>query len=119
MQESRFVPVADLNFLLYPPFHTFRPHVRRYGGIRYVRVLDVLLPEPGAFYVMDRGYLDFLTNSFAIPSTTVAELYRYRWKVELFFEWIKQHFRIKSFYGTFENAVKSQVIFHVDSHDEH
>jgi IS4 transposase len=153
------------------------------GKLHDVRVLDFLLPEPGAFYVMDRGYLDFrrlyslassgaffvtraksntlfrrryshpsdrsqgvlcdqtivlagkkaitdypqalrrvkyhdaqtgkifnfLTNNFAIPSTTVAELYRYRWKVELFFKWIKQHLRIKSFYGTSENAVKSQV----------
>jgi IS4 transposase len=141
------------------------------------------LPEPGAFYVMDRGYLDFarlfdlntkgaffviraksntkyrrryshptdksrgiqcdqtvaltgvhsatdyphpirrvkyhdiqtgksfnfLTNNFSISAQTVADLYRYRWQVELFFKWIKQHLRIKSFYGTSENAVKSQI----------
>jgi hypothetical protein len=148
-----------------------------------VNILDHLLPEPGAFYVMDRGYLDFarlyrfheagsffvtraksnlraqrryshpvdrstglicdqtvtltvfysrqgfeaplrrirfkdpdtgktlifLTNNFALPALTVTELYRQRWQVELFFKWIKQHLRIKSFFGTSENAVKTQV----------
>ena len=148
-----------------------------------VNVLDLLLPEPGAFYVMDRAYLDFgrldtlhsagaffviraksntkfrrrysrevakstgvlcdqtvvptgatskddypqplrrvkyrdaetgktfnfLTNNFAIPAATVADLYRCRWQVELFFKWIKQHLRIKSFFGTSENAVKTQI----------
>jgi len=52
---------------------------------------------------------NFLTNNFAIPALSIAELYRHRWKVELFFKWIKQHLRIKSFYGTFDNAVKSQI----------
>ncbi len=52
---------------------------------------------------------DFLTNNFTIPALTVADLYRYRWQVELFFKWIKQHLRIKSFFGTSENAVKSQI----------
>ncbi len=153
------------------------------GKLHDVNVLDILLPEPGAFYIMDRGYLDFerlftlnqsgtffviraksntqytrqyshaldkshglrcdqtivltgattknaypqplrrvkyhdrktnktfnfLTNNFAIPAQSVAELYRYRWQVELFFKWIKQHLRIKSFFGTSENAVKSQI----------
>ena len=148
-----------------------------------VNVLDLLVPEPGAFYVMDRGYVDFerlfllhrlgaffvvrakskikfrrrysaaadkstgvrcdqtivltgaktrkrypqplrrvgyrdaqsdrrfdfLTNHFAVPATTVAELYRHRWQVELFFKWIKQHLRIKSFFGNSENAVKTQL----------
>ncbi len=148
-----------------------------------VNVLDLLIPEPGAFYVMDRGYvdfqrlyllnrlgaffvvraksnikfrrrysaaadkskgvrcdqtivltgpktrkrypqplrrvsyrdaqsgrrLDFLTNHFAVPADTVAELYRQRWQVELFFKWIKQHLRTKSFFGTSENAVKTQI----------
>ena len=63
------------------------------------------------------GYLDadtgkrfnFLTNNFAVPAQTVAELYRHRWRVELFFKWIKQHLRIKSFFGTSENAVKTQI----------
>ena len=148
-----------------------------------VNVLDLLIPEPGAFYVMDRGYIDFkrlfllhrlgaffvvraksniqfrrrysaaadkskgvgcdqtivltgpetrkrypqplrrvayrdalsgrrlvlLTNHFAVSAVTVAELYRQRWQVELFFKWIKQHLRIKSFFGTSENAVKTQI----------
>jgi len=52
---------------------------------------------------------NFLTNNFVIPAQTVADLYRYRWQVELFFKWIKQHLRIKAFFGTSENAVKSQI----------
>ncbi len=153
------------------------------GKIHDVNVLDILFPGPGAFYVMDRGYLDFerlyqlsqasaffviraksnlqcrrvyshsidkstglrcdqtvvltgfysaqhypdklrrikyydadtnkrfvfLTNNFSLPALTITELYRYRWQVELFFKWIKQHLRIKSFFGTSENAVKTQV----------
>jgi hypothetical protein len=53
--------------------------------------------------------LVFLTNNFKLPALTIAELYRCRWQVELFFKWIKQHLRIKSFYGTSQNAVKTQV----------
>ena len=53
--------------------------------------------------------LVFLTNNFELPPGTVAELYRCRWQIELFFKWIKQHLRIKSFFGTTENAVKSQI----------
>src|SRR5437762_165881 len=53
--------------------------------------------------------LTFLTNNFLLPALTIAQLYRARWKVELFFRWIKQHLRIKAFYGTSENAVKTQV----------
>ena len=153
------------------------------GKLHDVNVLDILLPEAGAFYIMDRGYVDFerlftlnlagsffvirtksntqyrrryshaveessgvkcdqtivltgintasnypqplrrvkyydektgktfnfLTNNFSIPAQTVADLYRNRWQVELFFKWIKQHLRIKSFFGTSENAVKSQI----------
>jgi hypothetical protein len=153
------------------------------GKLHDVNVLDILLPEPGAFYIMDRGYVDFgrlftlhtagaffviraksntkyqrryshavdksggvrcdqtivltgvdtasaypqplrrvkyhdaqsgktfnfLTNNFAITAQTLADLYRYRWQVELFFKWIKQHLRIKSFFGTSENAVKTQI----------
>jgi hypothetical protein len=153
------------------------------GKLHDVHVLDVLLPEPGAFYVMDRGYLDFerlyglhqagaffvtraksnfkckriyshpvdrttglicdqlieltvfyskqgypdrvrrirfkdpetgkrlvfLTNHFGIPALSVCALYKSRWQVELFFKWIKQHLRIKRFFGTSENAVKSQI----------
>jgi Domain of unknown function (DUF4372)/Transposase DDE domain len=53
--------------------------------------------------------LTFLTNNFLLPALTIAQLYRARWQVELFFRWIKQHLRIKAFYGTSENAVKTQV----------
>jgi hypothetical protein len=63
------------------------------------------------------GYFDaeqnrrfvFLTNNFKLPALTIAELYHSRWRIELFFKWIKQHLRIKSFYGTDENAVKTQI----------
>lgn len=151
-----------------------------------VKAMDVILFEPGAFYVMDRGYLDFsrlykvhtaggffvtraksntklrrlysqavtdeekgkgircdqtvvltghkakkdypeklrrikyydveqsryyvfLTNNFTLPAFTIAELYRYRWQVELFFKWIKQHLRVQSFWGYSQNAVKTQI----------
>jgi hypothetical protein len=53
--------------------------------------------------------LVFLTNNFELPALTIAQLYRCRWQMELFFEWIKQHLRIKAFFGTSENAVKTQV----------
>jgi IS4 transposase len=53
--------------------------------------------------------LIFLTNNFTLPAFVVAELFRCRWKIELFFKWIKQHLRIKAFYGTSENAVKTQI----------
>ncbi len=53
--------------------------------------------------------LVFLTNNFALPAATICALYKSRWQVELFFKWIKQHLRIKKFYGTSENAVKSQI----------
>jgi hypothetical protein len=153
------------------------------GKVHDVNMLDAILPEPGAFYVMDRGYIDFgrlyvftlsaaffvvrtkenvllqrryshavdkstgvrsdhtvilraissataypdamrrvsyldletnkrfkfLTNNFVLPALTIAQIYKSRWQVELFFKWIKQHLRIKAFYGTSENAVKIQI----------
>ena len=153
------------------------------GKLHDVHALDLLLPEAGAIYVMDRGYVDFvrlhrlhlagaffvtraksnmnahrvysaptdratgiicdqfialdghytsrhypehlrrirlrdaesgktlvfLTNQFGLPATTVCALYKSRWQVELFFKWIKQHLRIKQFFGTSENAVKTQI----------
>lgn len=153
------------------------------GKVHDVNVLDQILPEAGAFYVMDRGYVDFerlyvftlsaaffvvrtkanvvlqrryshpvdrttgvrsdhtviltaidsvkvypdplrcvsyldvetrkrfkfLTNNFTLPAVTIAQIYKSRWQVELFFKWIKQHLRIKAFYGTSENAVKTQI----------
>ena len=51
----------------------------------------------------------FLTNNFVLPALTIAKIYKSRWQVELFFKWIKQHLRIKAFYGTSENAVKTQI----------
>lgn len=53
--------------------------------------------------------LIFLTNNFHLTATEIAQLYRHRWKIELFFEWIKQHLKVKSFWGQSENAVKTQV----------
>ena len=153
------------------------------GKWHEINVLDELITEPGAFYVMDRGYIDFerlgrlsqagsffvtraksnlkvqrryshkvdkstglicdqtvmltvfysrqgfdaplrrvkfkdpqtgkslvfLTNNFALPALTITQLYRCRWQIELFFKWIKQHLRIKAFFGTTENAVKTQI----------
>jgi len=153
------------------------------GKVHDVNILDEIMPEAGAFYVMDRGYLDFerlyfftlsaaffvvrtksnvilqrryshpvdkttgvrsdhtviltaigsvkvypealrrvsyldletrkrfkfLTNNFTLPAITIAQIYKSRWQVELFFKWIKQHLRIKAFYGTSENAVKTQI----------
>ncbi len=51
----------------------------------------------------------FLTNNFSLPALTIAQIYKCRWQVELFFKWIKQHLRIKAFFGTSENAVKTQI----------
>ena len=153
------------------------------GDVHDVNILDEILPEAGAFYVMDRGYIDFqrlfvftlssaffvvrtksnvllqrryshpvdkntgirsdhtvvltsfesasaypdalrrvsyfddatnkrlkfLTNNFTLPALTIAQIYKSRWQVELFFKWVKQHLRIKKFYGTSENAVKTQI----------
>jgi hypothetical protein len=153
------------------------------GKMHEVNVLDILIPEAGSFYIMDRGFTDFarwftlhqalaffvirgksnlqfrriysrpvdkstglrcdqtialtsikashdypqhlrrikfydaehkkylvfLTNNFELPALTIAQLYRCRWQVELFFKWIKQHLRIKKFYGSTENAVKTQI----------
>ena len=58
--------------------------------------------------VTDKTFV-FLTNNFKLPALTIAQLYRSRWQVELFFKWIKQNLRIKTFYGTSENAVKTQI----------
>ena len=69
------------------------------GHLRRIRYRD---PETGKNLV-------FLTNQFALPALTICALYRCRWQVELFFKWIKQHLRIKRFYGTSENAVRTQI----------
>jgi len=67
--------------------------------LRRIKYCD---PQSGRTFV-------FLTNNFLLPATTIANLYRCRWQVELFFKWIKQHLKIKAFYGTSENAVKTQI----------
>lgn len=59
--------------------------------------------------VTTRKRFKFLTNNFVLPALTIAQIYKCRWQVELFFKWIKQHLRIKAFYGTSENAVKTQI----------
>ena len=59
--------------------------------------------------VETRKRFKFLTNNFALPALTIAKIYKCRWQVELVFKWIKQHLRIKAFYGTSENAVKTQI----------
>jgi hypothetical protein len=59
--------------------------------------------------VETRKRFKFLTNNFALPALTIAKIYKCRWQVELFFKWIKQHLRIKAFYGNSENAVKTQI----------
>ncbi len=62
------------------------------------------------FYDMEKNrYLIFITNNFTLPAITITQLYKCRWQIELFFKWIKQHLRIKAFYGTSENAVKTQI----------
>src|SRR6266550_2951746 len=87
------------------------------GQVHDVNIMDQLLPAAGPFYLLDRGYVDFarlyvLAQACAFFITRAKnnmQFYRARWKVELFFRWIKQHLRIKAFYGTSENAVKTQV----------
>jgi IS4 transposase len=59
--------------------------------------------------VETRKRFKFLTNNFSLPALTIAQIYKSRWQVELFFKWIKQHLRIKVFFGTSENAVKTQI----------
>ena len=61
------------------------------------------------FDVETKRRLRFLTNNFTLPALTIAQIYKSRWQVELFFRWIKQHLRIKAFFGTSENAVKTQI----------
>ena len=61
------------------------------------------------FDVETNKRLKFLTNNFALPALTIAQIYKCRWQVQLFFKWIRQHLRIKAFYGTSENTVKTQI----------
>src|SRR3990172_11454657 len=72
-----------------------------------------LYPDPlrriSFFDIEKHRRLVFLTNNFVLPALTIAQLFKSRWKIELFFKWIKQNLRIKAFYGTSENAVKTQI----------
>ena len=86
---------SDQTIRLYG-FYSKRSYPDRLRRIRY-------------FDAERRKWLVFLTNNFTLPALTIAQLYKCRWQVELFFKWIKQHLRIKAFYGTSENAVKTQI----------
>ena len=79
------------------------------NGINTSKQYPDKLRRVGFFDDKSERRFSFLTNNFIVPALVVAELYRCRWQVELFFKWIKQHLRIKSFYGTSENAVKTQI----------
>ena len=86
---------SDQTIRLYG-FYSKRSYPDRLRRIRY-------------FDAERRKWLVFLTNNFTLPALTIAQLYKCRWQIELFFKWIKQHLRIKAFYGTSENAVKTQI----------
>ena len=77
----------------------YKSHRYYPSHLRRIRYKDI---ETGKTYV-------FLTNHTALPALTICALYKSRWRIELFFKWIKQHLRIKKFYGTSENAVKTQI----------
>ncbi len=113
--------VHDIHLLdqLLPEAREWRP-VRRSTGLRSDQTIQLTGPKTSRLYpdpLRRIHYFDaekelrlvFLTNNFLLPAFTIAELYRARWQVELFFRWIKQHLHIKSFLGTSENAVKTQV----------
>ena len=89
-------------------------------GIKYDRIVAIRNPDSKKLYPWNfrlvkfydsktKKYLIFLTNNMSLPAKTIADLYRSRWQIELFFKWIKQHLRIKAFYGRSENAVKTQI----------
>ena len=77
------------------------------GGI-FSAIIDSAIATKVSANSSDTRFV-FLTNQFDLPALTIAQLYKARWQVELFFKWIKQHLRIKAFYGTSENAVKTQL----------
>lgn len=94
--------------------------MRRSTGLRSDQTIQLTGPKTSRLYpdpLRRIHYFDterelrliFLTNNFLLPAFTITELYRARWRVELFFRWIKQHLHIQSFFGTSENAVKTQV----------
>jgi transposase len=78
-------------------------------AIGSVKVYPEALRRVSYLDLETRKRFKFLTNNFTLPAITIAQIYKSRWQVELFFKWIKQHLRIKAFYGTTENAVKTQL----------
>ncbi len=80
-----------------------------FTGIKTAEEYPVFLRRIVFYDAENDKRLVFLTNNFDLPALTIAQLYKCRWQVELFFKWIKQHLRIKAFYGTNENAVKTQI----------
>ncbi len=78
-------------------------------GVKSLQRYPDKLRRVRIFDADNNKHLTFLTNNFILPASTIAKLYKCRWQIELFFKWIKQHLRIKSFYGTSENAVKTQI----------
>jgi hypothetical protein len=103
------------------PHKEFQKCVVRYGGDRYAKdfscwdqylamaFAQLTLRRVSYFDAITGKRLVFLTNNFTLPALTIAQIYKKRWAVELFFRWIKQHLRVKAFYGTSENAVKTQI----------
>ncbi len=83
--------------------------IGRLDGRRSRKDYPEKLRRIGYFDSKDRRFFVFLTNHLTLPATTICQLYKYRWQVELFFKWIKQHLRVKTFYGTSDNAVKTQI----------
>ena len=84
-------------------------HIVILTAIGSAKVYPEQLRRVSFFDVKTRKRFQFLTNNFTLPALTIALIYKSRWQVELFFKWIKQHLRIKAFYGTSENAVKTQI----------
>ena len=84
-------------------------HTILLSGERASRVYPETLRLVGYTDPQTQKHLRFLTNNFDLPALTIQQLYKCRWRVELFFKWIKQYLRIKAFYGTSENAVKTQI----------
>src|SRR5207237_4235922 len=84
-------------------------HIVILTAINSVKAYPDQLRRASYLDVKTRKRFKFLTNNFTLPAITIAQIYKSRWQVELFFKWIKQHLRIKAFYGTSENAVKTRI----------
>ena len=107
MFAGKSVFVQLLDFL---PLKVFQRCVARYkGDANSVRAYPSMLRRIKYNHPETDKSLVFLTKNFSLPALTITELYRLRWQVELFFKWIKQNLRIKTFYGINENAIKTQI----------